>query len=304
MAIIKKSHYGLNIYAQILQQFYPNEIVLFLRGKVCDPAKNPFNENQKTLQISLNEWVFQFADSEIPDFSGNPFQFASKFYQLQESKLLDAIEKDLNLSWNRNRTLKTAKEMRYPNLDNGDIKIQDVPTFSIYSAPIRNTIPAGEISLSDAYQLITSAKYQQATLNLRSLAEREEARKFKANNFDYVTFSGTFYQRKDSMIKVPSGLMVIDFDHLTIVQEVRDIILQDEYLETEMLFTSPSGDGLKWVISYKGTKTTHEQFFKAVSSYLKQVYKLNVDQSGKDISRACFLPYDPTAFIHPKYGLL
>jgi hypothetical protein len=32
-----------------------------------------------------------------------------------------------------------------------------------------------------------------------------------------------------------------------------------------------------------------------------KTYQLEVDKSGKDISRACFLPYDSEVFINPKY---
>ncbi|NNE32227.1 MAG: VirE protein, partial [Winogradskyella sp.] len=31
---------------------------------------------------------------------------------------------------------------------------------------------------------------------------------------------------------------------------------------------------------------------------------IEVDQSGKDVSRACFLPYDPTAFLHKRHQAL
>lgn len=39
----------------------------------------------------------------------------------------------------------------------------------------------------------------------------------------------------------------------------------------------------------------------AIANYIKEVYKLEVDKSGKDIPRACFLPFDPEAYINPKY---
>jgi hypothetical protein len=78
-------------------------------------------------------------------------------------------------------------------------------------------------------------------------------------------------------------------------------LLNDEYFETEMLFISPSGDGLKWIIPINITESTHQNFFQAIANYIKEVYQLEVDKSGKDISRACFLPSDPEAYINPKY---
>jgi len=55
------------------------------------------------------------------------------------------------------------------------------------------------------------------------------------------------------------------------------------------------------VIPIDLTKAGHHDYFKAVANYIQQTYQLEVDQSGKDISRACFLPQDPNIFINPKY---
>ena len=71
--------------------------------------------------------------------------------------------------------------------------------------------------------------------------------------------------------------------------------------ETELLFRSPSGNGIKWIIPVVNNNGhDHEYYFRAVSNYLKS-FGITVDKSGKDVSRACFLPHDPNAFINPKY---
>jgi hypothetical protein len=95
--------------------------------------------------------------------------------------------------------------------------------------------------------------------------------------------------------------MCLDFDHLPNIAEIKQLLLKDVYFETQLLFTSPSGDGLKWVIPIDINKANHRIYFIAVSNYLEQTYSLKPDASGKDISRACFLPHDPEAYINPKY---
>lgn len=50
----------------------------------------------------------------------------------------------------------------------------------------------------------------------------------------------------------------------------------------------------------RGNKPYNE-YFRAVSNYIKKTYGVEPDKSGKDIARACFLPYDPDAFINPNY---
>jgi hypothetical protein len=58
---------------------------------------------------------------------------------------------------------------------------------------------------------------------------------------------------------------------------------------------------LKWIVQKKGDEICHCDYFLAVAKYIRDNYGLEIDQSGKDVSRACFLPYDPDVFINPKY---
>ena len=172
--------------------------------------------------------------------------------------------------------------------------------FSFFPAPIKNTIPVLKMTLADAYEYITGPTAVSRTRELRSKTDIKEARKFKSERFDYCTFSGLFSKRSDQALVQHSGLLCLDFDHLKNLEEVRQQLLNDDYFETQLLFISPSGDGLKWIIEIDISQTTHADYFRAVANYLKQTYNIDVDQSGKDISRACFLPYDPDCYINPK----
>ena len=125
---------------------------------------------------------------------------------------------------------------------------------------------------------------------------------FKAEKFDYCTFSGTFSVRREDKLLNHSGLLCLDFDHLPDVEELFRKLLQDEYFETMLLFRSPSGDGLKWIIPTDLTECSHTAFFRSVSAYVVQTYGITVDQSGKDVCRACFLPHDPQAYLNPDYS--
>jgi hypothetical protein len=51
--ILDKTHYGLNTYAHVLQQYYPGETVLSLSGRDCQPTRNPFNNGKPTLKIAI-----------------------------------------------------------------------------------------------------------------------------------------------------------------------------------------------------------------------------------------------------------
>lgn len=178
-----------------------------------------------------------------------------------------------------------------------------MPRFSFYRAPITNTQPRTEISVMDAYKVIKGGWYMKTTAELRTINDMDAARKFKATRFDYVTFSGVFTKRSDAYLTQHSGLLTFDFDKVDNLDVLRETLLNDRYFETELLFISPSGDGLKWIVSIDLAECSHAEWFHAIALYLKTTYRLDVDKSGKDISRACFLPHDHEVYIHPKYHL-
>jgi len=195
--------------------------------------------------------------------------------------------------------------------------------FSFFKAPVTNTKPHKTVGLLQIYNAIKGNYYKERTEKLHKilsplpfgegpgerLGERavgEAARKFKASTFDYCTFSGTFTTRSDKALLKHSGLLCMDFDHISNVDSLRNQLLQDEYFDTQLLFVSPSGNGLKWIIRMNtpsgdlgGLSFSHSNYFTAVSNYIRHTYGIDVDKSGRDISRACFLPHDPTAYINP-----
>ncbi len=314
LAILSKTHYGIGIYAHILSIYYPNQTVLSLSGRTCLPAKNPFNADKPTLNIFIekenvlgNAWDKEYAvhyDEENAIPAGNAFDFAELHYKQSGNELLQIINKEMNLHISEKFDFYASGKKS--NKTPGSSQIQSPPMgdfggclFSFFKAPVRNTIPHKNVSLVQVYKYIIGDYAKKRTEKLRSITDPKQARQFKATNFDYCTFSGMFTTRNDKALVNYSGLLCIDFDHLQNVDLLRNQLLQDEYFETQLLFVSPSGDGIKWIISIDAAKTSHGEFFAAVANYILQTYKVEVDKSGRDISRACFLAYDPNAFIHP-----
>ncbi len=132
------------------------------------------------------------------------------------------------------------------------------------------------------------------------MTDKKEAKRFKAEAFDYACFSGTFATRNDKDLVEHSGLICIDFDHVPDVEALFQRLLQDEYFETQLLFRSPSGDGLKWVIPIDITEGTHKSFYESIAAYIAYTYRIDVDINCSNVSRACFLCYDDRAYIYPK----
>ena len=299
--ILHRTHYGLNIYAHILRKYYPGETVVKLIGKMCEPIKNPFSNHKPTLQLSNKNWVFNFCDTDDPKFKGDPLDFAAHHYNANGSKLLELINSEMNLNIDAQNGF--YKKSKTENMQNKTISSlePESPRFSYFKAPVYNTQPHAEVCLTEVYKMIKSGVFKEQTSTLQAITNGKQAREYKAQHFDYVTFSGVFSARSNDALQTHSGLMCIDFDHLPNIYEVKEALINDALLETELLFTSPSGDGLKWIISTDLTEVTHEEYFQAVSNYLSHTYNLEIDKSGKDVSRACFLPYDNNIFINDKY---
>ena len=173
--------------------------------------------------------------------------------------------------------------------------------FSFFHRPVKNTRPSKTMTLWEVYLAIKSNQYQPQTALLRTFSESVHAKEYKAKEFDYVTFSGTFTSRKNDGLIKHSGLMSVDFDHLTELRKLKAALLKDRYFETDLLFKSPSGNGFKWIISIDTAVYSHSEWFLGIEKYIKEAYDLKIDPACKDVSRACFLPYDSEVYINPKY---
>jgi hypothetical protein len=309
-AILNKTHYGLNIYAHMLRLYYPNQTVLKLVDRDCGLCRNPFNANKQTLHVWIDSsHMARHEDTQNAIPAGNAFDFARLHYKQSGDELLQTINKDMHLRIgekfdfykNRNSNTEIQNQSNHNHQINHGSDIGEA-RFSFFKAPISNTRPYKAISLPDAFRYIVGNYAKQRTEKLRAFSDPRKARIFKAANFDYCTFSGTFTSRSDKALIRHSGLLCLDFDHVNNARTLFDRLLRDEYFETQLLFRSPSGDGLKWVISVDDDSSEHTGFFTAVANYVYKTYGVTVDKSGRDISRACFLPHDPDAYLNPTYN--
>lgn len=299
--LLRKTMWGVDIYAHILRKFYPDEAVIKVVGRDCGICKNPFAGGARTLHIwferdnpvgRLSEETAYHKDQfgAIPD--GTALDFAELYYKQSGQELLNTLNREMYLNLDKERT-------QYSNTTACDI--DRGPKFSFFKAPIKNTKSHKSITVKDAYNYIVGHYAKERTETLRSFQDKKRAKLYKAANFDYVTFCGEFDTRSNNSIKSVSGLLCIDFDHIEELEVLFAKLLEDEYFQTVLLFRSPSGDGLKWVIEIPPTDLPHPDFFRAIENYIFKTYGVKIDGSGKDISRACFLCHDPNAYINPNY---
>jgi len=117
-----------------------------------------------------------------------------------------------------------------------------------------------------------------------------------------VLWSGSFRDRAtpvNEKLVAHSGLLCADLDFLgDRLEEVREKLSSCPYVW--LIFTSPSGDGLKVVFRVPADASIHLRSFGAIEKLIKDLVGVQVDESCKDIGRLCFLSFDPKIFHNPK----
>ncbi|CAN0602619.1 unnamed protein product [Ectocarpus sp. 12 AP-2014] len=111
------------------------------------------------------------------------------------------------------------------------------------------------------------------------------------------TPSGTFNDsHKATDLRVYSKIVVLDIDKLgeRKIKQVKKKAI--ECLYSLAVFISPSGTGLKILVKVDTDKEMHDVAFQQVKSYYESLLSIKVDESGKDVSRLCFISYDPELY--------
>lgn len=202
--------------------------------------------------------------------------------------------------------------------------VKDSTTGRIIQPP--TLTPYKEITLQEVYKLITSSKrLKTLTETVRRATENGDEkvyRMLKQQTLPYVTPCGVFSYRKSDSLTGPSGLIVVDIDHLDSRREAEKLkrqLFDDLLLRPVLAFTSPSGHGVKAFIPYDlaripDTKQNTSENIHWAMNYVQAIYDFHsshpdredkktnhsgkgVDRTGKDLVRACFLSYDEEALI-------
>lgn len=168
-------------------------------------------------------------------------------------------------------------------------------TVSVFDS-ISNTTKPNHSSLKNVLSLIKSGgKIKERVLEVRGkYKEDKEAYKRLKTSLPVIMFNGTFNKRSKDGLVNSSGIAVLDFDNIDL-QKIKDKLSKDPYVYS--FFLSPSGAGYKALMKIPIVKTDEE--FKEYFAAIQKRYP-ELDESGKDISRACFFSYDPDIYVNTK----
>ena len=177
--------------------------------------------------------------------------------------------------------------------------------FSFFKAPISNTVPDGVVNVKQLHEYIThDERLMQCTRHVRKfLNDEKKFRSAKTLQLPFVTPGGVFLVRRMEGLYVPSGLLVVDIDHLSSAQEaerLRDRLADDRIFHPTLTFVSPSRLGVKVFlpVRYRSSQSIIDSYSEAMQQaahYLKVQYDIAIDPSGKDICRSCFVCHDAGA---------
>ena len=167
--------------------------------------------------------------------------------------------------------------------------------------------PMCDISISRVFKGIRSDAFKEKVLNVRKYksTDIELSKKYKSS-LAAVTFCGTFKEKRNLESCVHyNNVMVIDIDHI----DDNMMSLYAQYLAADpfvaAFWHSPSGNGYKGLVHLQydeevekqELKDRHKVAFRQLLKYLLAKYGIELDDSGSDIPRLCYMCWDPDLHV-------
>jgi hypothetical protein len=162
--------------------------------------------------------------------------------------------------------------------------------------PISKVLTIGEILNS-----IKSNYLKDRVTKLRELYLQENKQEYSAEKLQLpaVTFCATFdkERKKENLIEY-NNLIVIDIDKLSKEQivEYEQKLTNDKFVLS--FWRSPSDYGIKGLVKLdynfelNDIDLAHKSAFYKLYNYFEVTYNIELDKSGSDTTRLCFLSYD------------
>lgn len=157
---------------------------------------------------------------------------------------------------------------------------------------------------------IRKGAFANAIMKLRSKMDDKRVYRKKKKCLPSVCFSGIFWDgHYKHNVDSYTNLMVVDIDHLDDNKsEMRSRLVNDPRIVA--VWESVSGQGLKALlyidystaVSPENIWVAHEKCaFPQVSRYLQHTHQIKIDPTGKDVTRLCFVSFDPDIFLRKEF---
>lgn len=160
-----------------------------------------------------------------------------------------------------------------------------------------NTVPIEQIVTE-----IKEGTYKSQILYLRKSLEQGKMEPYEKAKKSLLAFtpSATFKGgRKLDYLQNYNQIIVLDIDKVE-KNKLAEIKLKATELSTTFVaFISPSNNGLKLFIKVSTNQDEHKNTYNIVKEFYEKELEIEIDKSGKDITRLCFYSYDPEIYFNP-----
>jgi hypothetical protein len=158
-----------------------------------------------------------------------------------------------------------------------------------------------QTELLDELMDIKQGKYKNIIEKCRYFTSNNDYNSYKTLKIKLptVTFCGTFENgRKLGNLVSYNEIMILDIDHVDNAKLVtlKKLVEKDKYIFSVWL--SPSGEGLKALVKIDGKPEDHKASFNSLKEYFLSNYEIELDNSGSDVTRLCFVSWDENLFLN------
>lgn len=163
-----------------------------------------------------------------------------------------------------------------------------------------------KVSLLDELGKIKSGEYQNIIKACRE-AYKDNPLAYKKMKSDLpgLTFCGVFKgSHKQENLDVYNNIIILDIDHIAedeLAQKKIELFL-DPYVFA--CWISPSGHGLKLLLFTAANQLMHKLYFVEIAVYFMERYDVQVDTSGIDVCRLCFVSHDEELFLKEDFEIV
>jgi hypothetical protein len=167
------------------------------------------------------------------------------------------------------------------------------------------------IQIIDFLNQIKNRNQEEKITQLRNYLKKNNKKKYDIEKtlLPSVAFSGLFNDRRTiETIQEYNTLCTIDIDHIprADIQELLKKFYFDPYIISYWL--SPSGNGIKGLVKFKyltcldkfNYNDYHRYAFSLLNKYMQIQYNIEIDKSGSDITRLCFISSDSNLIMKDK----
>lgn len=152
------------------------------------------------------------------------------------------------------------------------------------------------VPVEKVFDAIKNGKYKIIIEKLRKEKDEKIRQKIK-KSLPGASFSGVFSKRFDKDITRYNGIVQIDIDNPKATPVIKKGLVSDKHVLA--YFVSPSGGMKAFYLVDKDVKYHKYYSFETIKDYFESRYGVEVDPKCKNLSRLCFVSYDPELYFNP-----